>query len=99
MDINKLTQRSQEAVLAARAAAAERNHQYVGPEHLMLALLAQSDGIVYPLLNRLDASPADLRRDVDAALRGLPNVYGGAEVTFHQKPCRCSPRPMPPGRR
>ncbi len=82
MDINKFTQRSQEAILAARAGAEQHNHQYVHPEHLLDALLAQMDGILYPLLAKIGAHVTDIRGPVDSALAALPSVVGGAEAAF-----------------
>ena len=54
MDINHFTQKSQQAILAARDAAASRQHQQVHPAHLLEALLGQSDTIIYPLLAKLE---------------------------------------------
>lgn len=51
MDLNAFTQKAQETVLAARDVAAQRNHQYVQPEHLLAGLLAQTDGLIYPLVH------------------------------------------------
>ncbi len=82
MDINNFTQRSQEAILAAKNNAEQRNHQYVYPEHLLDALLAQTDGIVYPLLAKLGAHVTDIRGPVDRALAAFPSVVGGAEAAF-----------------
>jgi ATP-dependent Clp protease ATP-binding subunit ClpB len=81
MNPEKLTSRSREALVVATAMAREHNHSAVTPEHLALALLAQPEGIVYPLLDRLDVSPLDLRRGLESTLDSLPHVYGDAEVT------------------
>ena len=48
MDIQKLTNATQQSLVAARGVAEAANHQYVTPGHLVLALLSQTDGIVYP---------------------------------------------------
>jgi len=82
MDINTFTQRSQEAILAAKSNAEQHNHQYVYPEHLLDALLAQTDGIVYPLLAKLGTHVTDIRGPVDRALAAFPTVVGGAEAAF-----------------
>ena len=84
MDINNFTQRSQQAVLHARDTAAERNHQYVHPEHLLEGLLAQSDGLIYPILAKVGAHVTDVKGPNDAALAAMPTVYGGSEVAFAQ---------------
>src|SRR5690554_5406708 len=81
MNPEKLTARTREALVNATNLAREHNHASVLPEHLGLALLAQQDGIVYPLLDKVGASPLDLRRELESRLDGQPNVYGDAEVT------------------
>ncbi|MDK1104048.1 MAG: ATP-dependent chaperone ClpB, partial [Actinomycetota bacterium] len=82
MEINKFTKRSQEAILAARGGAEQRNHQYVQPAHLLDALLARADGILYPLLASLGVHVADVRAPIDRALDSIPTVIGGGDVTF-----------------
>jgi ATP-dependent Clp protease ATP-binding subunit ClpB len=83
MDINALTQKSQQAVLGARQSAETRNHQTVQPFHLLDALLGQTDTILYPLLGHLDINPATLRGAVDSGLSAVPQVYGDAgEIAF-----------------
>jgi ATP-dependent Clp protease ATP-binding subunit ClpB len=84
MDINNFTQRSQQAILHARDGAEKRGNQYVQPEHLLDGLLAQSDGIVYPIMAKLGLHPSDVRSPLDDALSRLPTVTGGSEVAFSQ---------------
>ncbi|HEU4894983.1 MAG TPA: Clp protease N-terminal domain-containing protein, partial [Acidimicrobiia bacterium] len=81
MNPEKLTSRSREALVVATNLAREHNHPAVKPEHLALALLAQPEGIVYPLLDRLQVSPLDLRRGLESRLDSQPHVYGDAEIT------------------
>jgi ATP-dependent Clp protease ATP-binding subunit ClpB len=81
VDLNKLTLKSQAALEAAREQAAARSHQTIEPEHVLLALLSDPEGVVYPLLHALGASPRALRDEVEAALDRLPKVYArGVEV-------------------
>ena len=83
MDINAFTQKSQAAILAARDAAARRQHQQATPAHLVEALLAQTDTVTYPLLAALDVNPADLKSVVEKELAAIPQVYGDTgEVGF-----------------
>ena len=82
MDINSFTQRGQDAIVAAKSGAERRNHQSVQPAHLLDALLAQTDGIVYPLLTKLAVHVADLRAPLDRALVAIPTVVGGGEAMF-----------------
>ena len=81
MNPERLTARTREALITATNLARDHNHSSVLPEHLALALLGQQDGIVYPLLDRLGASPLELRRDLETRLDAQPHVYGDAEVT------------------
>jgi ATP-dependent Clp protease ATP-binding subunit ClpB len=76
MDLNRLTQKSQEAIHDAQTKALRFGHTEVDGEHLLLALLDQSDGLVGPLLARTGADPDRLREDVEAELRRRPRVSG-----------------------
>jgi ATP-dependent Clp protease ATP-binding subunit ClpB len=81
VDPNKLTLKSQAALEAAREQAVARGHQTIEPEHVVHALLSDPEGVVFPLLHALGASPRALRDQVDAALDRLPKVYAqGVEV-------------------
>ena len=80
MDPNQLTVRSQEALVRAQQAATENNHQQVEPAHLFVALLAEPEGVVYPLLQKLGASPRALMTDAEGILGRLPKVYGQVET-------------------
>jgi ATP-dependent Clp protease ATP-binding subunit ClpB len=81
VDPNKLTMKSQAAIEAAREQAVARSHQAIEPEHVLYALLSDPEGVVYPLLHALGASPRTLRDEVEAALERIPKVYAqGVEV-------------------
>ncbi|MFC2150252.1 ATP-dependent chaperone ClpB [Calditrichota bacterium] len=80
MDLNKFTQRVQEALSEAQSLSIERGNQQVEPEHVLLALLGQDDGIAVRLLKRLDVDVDDFRKRVDSATDSIPRVSGpGAE--------------------
>ncbi len=80
MDLNRLTQKSQEALHDAQTAALRFGHQEVDGEHLLLALLNQSEGLVAPLLGRSGADVDQIREDLTAELERRPRVTGsGAE--------------------
>ena len=57
MRLDKLTVKAQEAVQAAQSLADQNDHQAIEPEHLLLALLQQQEGVVGPLLAKLGARP------------------------------------------
>jgi ATP-dependent Clp protease ATP-binding subunit ClpB len=81
MDVNRLTQRSQEALQSAQGLALRQGHQEVDSDHLLLALLEQSEGLVPRLLARMEVSADALRADVERELARRPKVSGsGAEA-------------------
>jgi ATP-dependent Clp protease ATP-binding subunit ClpB len=81
MDLNKLTLKSQAALQEAQQQAGARNHQLIEPEHVLFALLADSEGVVFPLLHHVGANPAQLRANVGEALDAIPKVYAqGVDV-------------------
>ncbi|HPA96249.1 MAG TPA: ATP-dependent chaperone ClpB [Thermoanaerobaculia bacterium] len=77
MDLNRLTQRSQEALQSAQAEAVRRGQQEVDGEHLALALLAQPDGLVSRLLGRADLRADELASELESELDRRPRVSGG----------------------
>jgi len=77
MRFDKLTVKAQEAVQAAQSLADQGNHQALEPEHLLLALIQQQEGVVGPLLGKLGARPEAIARQVQAELDKLPKVSGG----------------------
>ncbi|NOY45896.1 MAG: ATP-dependent chaperone ClpB [Deltaproteobacteria bacterium] len=76
MDLNRLTQKSQEALAEAQKVAMKRGHVEVDGEHLLLALVDQADGLIPRLLERLDVVVADFRAKVIRALDKRPQVSG-----------------------
>jgi ATP-dependent Clp protease ATP-binding subunit ClpB len=81
MDLNRLTQKTQEALHDAQTKALRFGHQEVDGEHLLLALLDQGEGLVAPLLARSGADVDRLREDLTAELDKRPRVTGsGAEA-------------------
>ncbi|MEO1082702.1 MAG: Clp protease N-terminal domain-containing protein [Acidobacteriota bacterium] len=56
MDMNKLTQKSQEAVQGAQSKAVEFSHQQVDAEHLLLVLLEDTNGLVSRVLQKAGAA-------------------------------------------
>jgi len=54
MDMNRMTQKSQEVIQAAQALATRFGHVEVDGEHLLLALFEQAEGLVSRLIQRLD---------------------------------------------
>ena len=77
MRFDKLTVKAQEAVQAAQSLADQQSHQAMEPEHLLLALIQQQEGVVGPVLAKLGARPEAIAREVEEELRKLPKVKGG----------------------
>jgi ATP-dependent Clp protease ATP-binding subunit ClpB len=76
MDPNRLTQKTQEALHDAQTKALRYGHTEVDVEHLLLALLDQSDGLVPRLLLRADVNVDALRAALELHLDGRPRVSG-----------------------
>ncbi len=76
MNLDKFTQKAQEAILEAQRLAGEQQHQQIEPEHLLLALLRQADGVAPQVVARL-GDPNALATQVEAALSARSKVYGG----------------------
>ena len=74
---DKFTVKAQEAVQAAQSSADQLSHQAIEPEHLLLALIQQQEGVVSPLLAKLGAPADAIRRQVEAELAKAPKVRGG----------------------
>ncbi len=78
MDLNRLTQNSQQAVQAAQDRSVRLGHQEVDGEHLLAALIDTPDGLVPRLLGRMNLQVADLRQELDRELERRPRISGGA---------------------
>jgi len=78
MNIDRFTQRAQEALQGAQTIAARYNHQQIEPEHLLLALLEQSDGLIARLLEGMNISAQGVKGRLEAHLRNIPKVSGAA---------------------
>jgi ATP-dependent Clp protease ATP-binding subunit ClpB len=74
--LDRFTERSQEALQAAQQAAQTLQHPTVDPEHLLLALLEQSEGLVPTLLRRLEAQPEPTSARLRALLDARPKQVG-----------------------
>ena len=78
MDINSLTQKSQEALQDAQSIATRMGHTEVDGEHLLLALIDQADGLVPRLLDQAGADTAALRAELERELDRRPRLSGPA---------------------
>jgi ATP-dependent Clp protease ATP-binding subunit ClpB len=82
MRLDKFTVKAQEAVQAAQSLADQRGHQTLEPEHLLLALLQQREGVVSPVLGKLGARAETLQQQLDAEIGKIPQVRGGGSGQY-----------------
>lgn len=85
MDPNKLTLKSQEALVNATQIARERQNPEVTPDHLLLALLADTTGIVVQVLSKLGVSSQELVSSVENDLDKLSKMTGSVERPINQE--------------
>jgi ATP-dependent Clp protease ATP-binding subunit ClpB len=82
MKMDRLTTKFQEALADAQSLAVGRDHQFIEPAHVLLAMLDQRGGSVRPLLMKAGANVTVLRSKLAEALDKLPQVQG-AEGELH----------------
>ncbi|MCB0331122.1 MAG: AAA family ATPase, partial [Bdellovibrionales bacterium] len=81
MDINKLTQKSQEALSDAQSKALSLGHQQVDADHLLFSLLNQPEGLLPRIFEKMDVDASELSVAVENLLSQKPKVTGpGAEA-------------------
>src|SRR5580698_5958756 len=76
LNLDKLTVKAQQALQAAQEMGGREGQQQIEPLHLLWALLAQGDGVVPPLLEKLGVSPTTLAGEVEKQIARLPKVSG-----------------------
>ncbi|MGD9648750.1 MAG: ATP-dependent chaperone ClpB, partial [Pirellulales bacterium] len=81
---DKLTIKAQEAVQQAQEIAADRGNPQIDPLHLLAGLLAETDGIVRPLLDKIGVNRPQLEKIVEAELGHFPKVSGGTTPQVSQ---------------
>lgn len=77
MNIQRYTQKSQEALRGAQSLAEEYANAQVGTEHLLASLLSDESGLICELLKKMSASPSVIRESAIDMIKGLPKVSGG----------------------
>jgi ATP-dependent Clp protease ATP-binding subunit ClpB len=68
MDLNKFTEKAQQAVLASQQLAESQHHSQINVEHLLISLLRQEDGIAPQILRKLGADVNEIARQVESEL-------------------------------
>ena len=80
MQLDRFTTKAQGALQDAQRLAQELGHQAIDGEHLLLALLRQSEGLIQPLLQKLGVPAAQVTAALDQELARRAKVQGGAEA-------------------
>ncbi|NOT48104.1 MAG: ATP-dependent chaperone ClpB [Acidobacteria bacterium] len=79
MRFDRFTIRGQEAIQAAIGVAERNSNQQVEPEHVLLAMLEQKEGVVRPILGKVGVNVALVISELQAAIEKLPKVTGGQQ--------------------
>ena len=80
MRIDKLTTKFQEALAEAQSIAVTSDNQFIEPEHVLIALLKDSDGTAKSLLTRAGVNVATLEKGVDSLAKKIPQIEGTGDV-------------------
>jgi len=80
MRLDKFTIKSQELIQQAQSLASQQHHQQLEPEHLLSAMLAESEGVTHAICRKIGVSPGAVAREVALALEKLPKVSHVGDV-------------------
>jgi ATP-dependent Clp protease ATP-binding subunit ClpB len=76
VNLTNYTEKARDALMNAQRIAEERSHSQLEPEHLLLALLRQPEGVVPRLFERLNVPPSTITSELENALASFPVVSG-----------------------
>src|SRR5207248_5646769 len=79
MDMNRFTEKAQEALIGAQERARQAGNPQIEGLHLLAGLLADPDGVAAAILRLVNTNPDDLRRRVDQDIAALQRVSGAAD--------------------
>src|SRR5215208_2012327 len=79
MDLNKFTEKARESIVGAQQLAESLGHAQIEPEHLLIALLEQPEGVAPAVLRKMNADPAELARTMRGEISKGPQAYGGSQ--------------------
>uniref|UniRef100_A0A7C6A8C4 Chaperone protein ClpB n=1 Tax=candidate division WOR-3 bacterium TaxID=2052148 RepID=A0A7C6A8C4_UNCW3 len=87
MLLDRFTEKAQEAIALAQESLRRFHHQELRPEHILYGLLAQTDGVVPQILQKLGIKPEAVQAVVTQALKDIPSVYSqdSGQVYLAQK--------------
>ena len=86
MELEKYTQKSQEALLSAQNLAEDLNHQVIDPAHLLLALIQQKEGVVPAIVTQVAGSVDALKDELQKELNRRPKVTGATSQVGLSRP-------------
>ncbi len=86
MRFDKFTIKAQEALQEAQSLAEKHEHQQIEPEHLLLALLGQNEGIVPQIFQKLGVPVSALAAQLEEIINKIPKVYGGGAGQVYISP-------------
>jgi ATP-dependent Clp protease ATP-binding subunit ClpB len=82
MDLEKFTDRARGFIQAAQTIALREDNQQLQPEHLLKALLDDSEGLAAGLIRTAGGKPDQAKAEVDAAVAAFPKVQGGGDKMY-----------------
>jgi len=85
MNIDRFTEKAQEAIFSAQKLAADSNHSQIEPEHLLHSLASQVEGVAPQILNKLEVNPQQVISELEAELEKLPKAYGVTSVQISSR--------------
>jgi ATP-dependent Clp protease ATP-binding subunit ClpB len=85
MDLNRFTEKAQQALAGSQKLAARMNHQQIEPEHLLLSLLDQEKGLAAAILTKAGVSVDAITVKVQREVEKLPKVTGDVEPRLTQR--------------
>ncbi|MDF2893175.1 MAG: clpB, partial [Clostridia bacterium] len=83
MDINRLTQKAQQAVYDAQNLAIKYNHQTLESEHLHIAMIIQNDGLIPRLLAKMNVPFDFYYKDLNDEISKMPKMFGAANSNVY----------------
>jgi len=86
MEFERYTERARQVVQSAQAAAVAASHQQFTPEHLLKALIDESEGLAVALIKRAGGQADVVMSETDAALGALPKVEGSGAGQLYLAP-------------
>ena len=76
MDLNRYTNKAQEALFKAQSLANEYGHSDIDPLHILIGLMSQKDGVVPEIAAKIGARPQALLAELEQTLNDRPRTYG-----------------------